>query len=58
MTPYEAGFDAAKNGANTTNCHFSYFGTRESTAEWERGHKAGLAAMEEIGNQEKKDESE
>jgi hypothetical protein len=39
MTPYEAGYDCGKNGANETNCHFSIFGSRENTKEWERGKR-------------------
>lgn len=42
MTPYEAGYDAGKNGANTTNCNFSIFSKPEKTREWERGNKEGL----------------
>lgn len=34
---YRAGRDCALNGANTTNCHFKYFASRELTSEWERG---------------------
>jgi hypothetical protein len=34
---YDAGVDCAKNGANTTNCHFTIFATPELTAAWERG---------------------
>lgn len=34
-----AGRDAATNGANTTNCHFRFFATRELTTAWERGNK-------------------
>lgn len=34
---YEAGRDAAINGPNTTNCHFRFFSSPESTAAWERG---------------------
>jgi hypothetical protein len=36
-----AGYDAAVNGSNTTNCHFSHFGTPERTAAWERGNERG-----------------
>lgn len=39
---YKMGYDAGKNGANTTNCNFRLFATREQTKEWERGNKAGL----------------
>lgn len=34
---YKMGKDCAKNGANTTNCHFSIFSSRENTEAWERG---------------------
>ena len=36
--PYDHGYDAAVNGANTVNCHFSIFNSRENTKEWERGN--------------------
>jgi hypothetical protein len=38
---YAAGRDAARNGANTENCHFSNFATRELTQAWERGKADG-----------------
>jgi hypothetical protein len=34
---FKAGVDCAKNGANTTNCHFRFFGSRELTKFWEAG---------------------
>jgi len=34
---YKMGKDCAKNGENTTNCHFSIFSSRENTEAWERG---------------------
>ena len=34
---FKMGKDCAKNGANTTNCHFSIFSSRENTEAWERG---------------------
>jgi len=37
---YRMGFDAGKNGANTTNCAFSIFSSKENTHEWERGYEA------------------
>lgn len=40
-TPYAAGFDSAVNGANEMNCDFRWFGSQESTREWERGHAEG-----------------
>lgn len=42
---YRMGFDCAKNGANTKNCHFSIFASPEGKEEWEKGHKAGKAAL-------------
>ena len=36
---YKMGKDCAKNGANTTNCHFSIFSSKENTEAWERGKK-------------------
>ncbi len=38
---YDAGRDCAKNGANTTNCHFTLFATHELTKEWQRGYDEG-----------------
>lgn len=37
-TPYEAGYDAAENGASIRNCHFGFFSTPERTKEWEKGN--------------------
>ena len=34
------GYDCEMNGANTTNCHFSLFGSPERTKAWERGKEA------------------
>lgn len=49
---YKNGFDAGLNGSNTTNTHFSNFGTKEQTADWEAGHKAGK--KEKANGKEKK----
>ena len=38
---YKMGVDCAKNGANTTNCHFSIFSSSENTRAWEKGEKDG-----------------
>ena len=38
---YEAGFDSGLNGSNSTNCHFSYFATKEKMERWEKGSKDG-----------------
>ena len=35
---FDAGRDCAKNSANTTNCHFTLFATKELTKEWQRGY--------------------
>ena len=35
------GLNCAKNGANTTNCHFSIFSSPENTKAWEQGEKDG-----------------
>ena len=37
---FEAGYDCEMNGANTKNCHFSLFSTREHTRAWEEGRQA------------------
>lgn len=42
-SPYQAGRDAGINGPNTRNCHFTWFSSKERTAEWERGKAAGDA---------------
>ena len=40
---YDFGYDFGKNGANTTNCHFSIFATTELMKSWEKGkNKATL----------------
>jgi hypothetical protein len=36
-TPYHAGRDCGLHGANMRNCHFGFFGSKESMQEWERG---------------------
>lgn len=33
----EMGYDSVVNGANTTNCHFSLFASKELTTAWEKG---------------------
>ena len=33
------GYDAEKNGANTENCHFILFRSKESTEAWEAGKR-------------------
>ena len=42
---YEAGKDAVISGANKTNCHFSFFATRELADEWERGRDDKLKTL-------------
>ena len=39
-SPFDAGRDAATNGATTENCNFRFFKDPESTKEWERGKKS------------------
>jgi len=38
---YKMGKDCAKNGENTTNCHFSIFSCPKNTKAWEKGVKDG-----------------
>lgn len=40
-TPYQAGLDAGKNGANMINCCSKWFMTHEETDEWDRGNEKG-----------------
>ena len=40
---FNGGYDCAKNGADTTNCHFTLFESHELTAEWQKGHDEGKA---------------
>lgn len=37
---FKQGQDYAKNGANTTNCHFSIFASPTLLKAWERGRDA------------------
>ncbi len=39
---YDAGYDAAINGANMTNCDFRIFSTQEKTRAWEKGNADAL----------------
>lgn len=43
MTAYELGYDAAVNGPNKINCHFSIFRSEAIAREWERGNRDGKA---------------
>jgi hypothetical protein len=45
---YDAGYDAGKNGPNTTNCHFSIFSAPEKTKAWEQGKADGDRAKEKL----------
>ena len=38
---YEMGKDCSKNGANTTNCHFTIFSTHKKMKAWEEGQRDG-----------------
>jgi hypothetical protein len=42
---YCTGRDCALNGANTMNCHFSYFARPELTRAWEEGKKQGESEL-------------
>ena len=35
---FDAGRDCAKNGANTTNCHFTLFASKELMKAWQKGY--------------------
>jgi hypothetical protein len=41
---YQNGFDAAKNGSNTDNCHFKNFATVQQKDDWQHGYINGLRA--------------
>lgn len=36
---YSMGYDCGLNGANTTNCHFGIFSSKENTKAWENGKR-------------------
>lgn len=38
---YIAGFDCAKNGANTVNCDYRHFASKRQTEAWEKGKADG-----------------
>jgi ribosome modulation factor len=38
---YLAGYSAGLSGPDPTNCHFSFFRTRDLTSEWEAGNAKG-----------------
>lgn len=44
---YKMGYDCEINGANTTNCHFSIFSSKENTRAWEEGKKAAAREKED-----------
>jgi hypothetical protein len=51
---YKAGYDAGKNGADTTNCNFRNFDTIEHKELWEKGNIEGLKTkrvLEEISEE-------
>lgn len=37
---YKAGYDAGKNGENTTNCHYSHFASKRIMQQWQAGYDA------------------
>jgi ribosome modulation factor len=42
QSPYQAGYDAGFNGANTENCNYTWFATPEMTKQWEEGNEQGV----------------
>lgn len=40
---FDMGYDAGKNGADTTNSHFAIFSRPEFTKAWERGKRKAEA---------------
>jgi len=36
---HKMGYDCGKNGANTTNCHFTIFNSQINTKMWEQGKR-------------------
>jgi len=40
---FSAGYDSVKNGANTKNCHFSYFATKALSDAWSQGAQRAKA---------------
>lgn len=48
---YMNGYDAGLNGPTKENCHYSFFGTKEQTRDWEAGNAAGKKAK---ANQKKR----
>lgn len=40
---YKAGYDCGYTKATTSNCHFSFFGSPESSSDWQAGHRQGEA---------------
>lgn len=38
---YEQGYNAAIEGTNTTNCHFTLFATKSLMEAWTAGNRAG-----------------
>jgi len=47
---YEMGYDAGLNGANTENCHFGLFATKEMSDAWSVGNKVGTANKKQKEN--------
>lgn len=45
-SPYDAGYDAGRYGANNFNSHYSFFRTKDSLREWQRGNDAGSKKRE------------
>lgn len=43
---FAMGYDAAMNGADEKNCHFSLFSSPTNTAAWEAGNRWGIKDRE------------
>ncbi len=43
---YQMGWDCEINGADTENCHFSIFSSKENAAAWNAGRRAAAEAKE------------
>ena len=43
---FQMGYECEMSGANTTNCHFSIFSTKERMQAWEAGKKQAAQVKE------------
>lgn len=51
QSAYDAGYSAAIDGSDTTNCHFSIFSTPEKMKAWESGKQNGDVAAKDKTNE-------